>query len=106
MRAGDWEEHAILLCNYLLYMKQEAYVLIGSGFEGETAYVLLKENAEYSLFNGVTGEFYSIKDTLCPLKNVAMVFNSTNVSYNLIPLYSTLNYFRFGQIFKNLENHG
>ena len=30
MLSGDEEEHAVLLCNYFLHMKQQAWVLVGS----------------------------------------------------------------------------
>ena len=29
MQAGDEEEHAILLCNYLLYLGKRAYLVLG-----------------------------------------------------------------------------
>lgn len=93
MRAGDWEEHAILLCNYFLYLKKQAWVVLGSGIEGEAAYTLLREipptnassninittSGTYYLYNPCTGERYETRDKMCPLKDVACVFNNTNV---------------------------
>ncbi len=46
MRAGDWEEHAILLCNYLLFLKKECWVALGTGIEGEISYVMVKEDGK------------------------------------------------------------
>ena len=31
MQAGDEEEHAVLLCNYFLFMGKKAWVVLGSG---------------------------------------------------------------------------
>ena len=31
MLAGDEEEHAVLLCNYFLWLNQKAYVVLGDG---------------------------------------------------------------------------
>ena len=31
MQAGDEEEHAILLCNYFLYLGKRAYLVLGEG---------------------------------------------------------------------------
>lgn len=31
MLAGDEEEHAVLLCNYFLYMGKKAWVALGMG---------------------------------------------------------------------------
>ncbi|KAI8896326.1 hypothetical protein BC833DRAFT_104494 [Globomyces pollinis-pini] len=43
--AADCIEHAILLCNYLLFLEHEAYVVLGKSlFEGSTAFVLIKNS--------------------------------------------------------------
>lgn len=42
MRGGERVEHAILLCNYLLFLKKEAWVVLGWSIpEGHTAYPLM-----------------------------------------------------------------
>eukprot|EP00501_MAST-03F_sp_TOSAG23-6_P000862 GSMAST32.ASY1.ANO1.898.1 assembled CDS len=56
LQAGDWEEHAILLCNYFLYLDKKAgrsdadartYLLLGHGVPmGDCCMVLLKKNKE------------------------------------------------------------
>ena len=46
---GDWEEHAILLCNYFKSAGLNAWVILGQGVpEGDTVYVLTKEGDESS----------------------------------------------------------
>ena len=40
MLCGDEEEHAVLLCNYFLFMKQRAWVVIGSAIPEGTVIVL------------------------------------------------------------------
>ncbi|KAG2393318.1 hypothetical protein C9374_006849 [Naegleria lovaniensis] len=98
-KAGDWEEHAILLCNYLLSIGRLAFVVLGKGVpEGETAYVLTVENNAASqnsshsyqdnrkclwLWNPVTGEKYSVDDPLCPLQEIHTIFSQHNVWVNV-----------------------
>jgi hypothetical protein len=46
--AGDYEEHALLLCNYLLFFNLCAYVLVGDAVpEGTTTWVLLLQQDPY-----------------------------------------------------------
>ncbi|KAL9654001.1 hypothetical protein ABK040_014210 [Willaertia magna] len=103
-KAGDVEEHAILLCNYLLHLGRDAYVILGIGVpEGDTAYVLTIENNNTQnntintgnqrnqflrdkllwLCNPATGEKYLIDDPLCPLKEVHIIFSQNNVWANV-----------------------
>eukprot|EP01135_Chromosphaera_perkinsii_P000381 Nk52_evm28s78 gene=Nk52_evmTU28s78 len=80
--AGDEEEHAILLCNYFLYFKKNAWVVLGKGIpEGNTAYVLTYESS-YRLWNPSKGISYETSDPDCPLMEVGTVFNETNVWVN------------------------
>ncbi|KAJ1633622.1 hypothetical protein T492DRAFT_1142632 [Pavlovales sp. CCMP2436] len=65
---GDGEEHALLLCNFLLHRKEEAYVVEG------TAGVL---------YNAVSGRSYAADDAQCPLAAVGMLFNGSNVWANV-----------------------
>jgi coiled-coil and C2 domain-containing protein 2A len=84
--AGDSEEHAVLLCNYLLHEGKEAYVVLGTGIpEGETAYVLTKEMSarDHRLWNASSGRVYSVSDSALPLSSVGCVFNDTNVWANV-----------------------
>jgi hypothetical protein len=104
--AGDFAEHAILLCNYFLYIGLNAFVLLGRGIpEGMVAYVLVQDQSnissnelsnldsekngeskidksssqQYILYNPVTGDSYRIQDTHIPLNEIGFIFNSENV---------------------------
>jgi len=83
--AGDQEEHALLLCNYLLAMGKEAYVVLGSGIpEGLTSYVLTLDGTSPVLYNACTGLSWTA-DQLerCPLTSVGCVFNDKNIWANI-----------------------
>lgn len=89
MLAGDQEEHAILLCNYMLALGVRAWVVLGQGIpEGETAYVLTLREDEYLLWNPLAGCSYDPYDHFCPLTHVACVFNSENIWANTQPFDS------------------
>ena len=79
--AGDEEEHAVLLCNYLLFLQHRAYVVVGATMSATKAlFVLVKEAEKWSLLNPNTGESYLVEDPHCPLKDISCVFNNENVS--------------------------
>jgi hypothetical protein len=69
MRAGDFEEHAILLCNYFMHIDRvnanvevEHCVIMGRGVpEGKTYYVLRREKNKdvNEIWNPVTGDAYT-----------------------------------------------
>jgi coiled-coil and C2 domain-containing protein 2A len=84
-RAGDWEEHAILLCNYFKFLGKKAFVVLGNGVpEGQTCYVLTFEESEkLLLWNAATGVSYNVSDPLCPLHEIGCVFDDTNVWANV-----------------------
>ncbi len=86
MNSGDEEEHAILLCNYFLYNKIQAYVVLGTGFpEGPTSYVLTRDQGSGAqlLWNPSTGEQYATEDPQCALKSIGCVFNRENIWANV-----------------------
>jgi hypothetical protein len=64
-------------------LKKEAWVVLGSGPEGDVAYVLVQENGKFTFYNPVTGDQYDHSDPLCPLKEIGCIFNDTNVSIYL-----------------------
>ena len=101
--AADFAEHAILLCNYLLYLGLDAFVILGRGIpEGMVSYVMVRDeiNASFTnfpefsnkkdlanqiqrsspqnlvIYNPVTGDSYKIYDTHIPLKEIGCIFNS------------------------------
>jgi coiled-coil and C2 domain-containing protein 2A len=83
--AGDQEEHALLLCNYLLAIGKEAYVVLGSGIpEGLTSYVLSLDGIDTVLYNACTGRSWT-REALerCPLVSVGCVFNDKNIWANV-----------------------
>ena len=86
MRGGDWEEHAILLHNYLLWIDEHHnqasryrnYLVLGTGVpEGETVYVLRQDTSktphEFVFWNASTGQGYAATDPDSPLKDVGML---------------------------------
>ena len=90
--AGDWEEHAVLLCNLFRYHDErerkgtgyKSYLVLGRGMpEGDTVYCL-RTDADFTprlmvLWNASTGEGYNVNDPRCPLIDIAAVVDSTNV---------------------------
>eukprot|EP00826_Nyctotherus_ovalis_P043723 TRINITY_DN4642_c0_g2_i8.p1 TRINITY_DN4642_c0_g2~~TRINITY_DN4642_c0_g2_i8.p1 ORF type:complete len:312 (-),score=92.02 TRINITY_DN4642_c0_g2_i8:271-1161(-) len=68
MCAGDYEEHAVLLCNYFNYVDQaqgrvdyESYVIMGRGIpEGVTSYTMRRNKTtnHVEIWSSVAGECY------------------------------------------------
>jgi coiled-coil and C2 domain-containing protein 2A len=96
--AGDWEEHATLLCNFFLHLfslqdrgsKKKAYIVWGTGIpEGDTVYCMTVDEAppgeepEVLLWNASKGSRFSAKDSRCTLKEVYCVADGTNVWGNI-----------------------
>ncbi|XP_063162233.1 protein CC2D2B [Candoia aspera] len=80
---GNKEEHAVLLCNYLLYIGKKAWVLLGTSvLEGKVAYVATQENGEYFLWNPLSGNCYKQFDAFCPLQSVDCLISWENVWFN------------------------
>ncbi|XP_066919925.1 coiled-coil and C2 domain-containing protein 2A-like [Clytia hemisphaerica] len=84
MLAGDEEEHAILLCNYFLWLGQKAYLLLGDGIpEGDTAYVMTQEGNSFRFWNASSGESYELQDIHSPLQTVGCLINHENIWANM-----------------------
>ena len=80
---GDYEEHAILLCNYILALGMPAWVVIGKAIpEGESAYVLANYDNEFWLWNAIKAECYNINSFFCPMQSV-----SSRLHEHWIPLH-------------------
>uniref|UniRef100_A0ABM5G1C7 Protein CC2D2B isoform X9 n=1 Tax=Pogona vitticeps TaxID=103695 RepID=A0ABM5G1C7_9SAUR len=78
------EEHAVLLCNYFLYIRKKAWVLLGTSvLEGKVAYVATLENGEYFLWNPLTGHCYRQFDAFCPLQSIDCLISRENVWFNI-----------------------
>ncbi|XP_012716702.2 coiled-coil and C2 domain-containing protein 2A isoform X3 [Fundulus heteroclitus] len=90
--AGDEEEHAVLLCNYFLFLGKRAWLVIGTAIpEGTTVYVLTHEQSGYFIWNPSSGQFYNKDDSFCPLQTVGCLVNADNVWYNVQENPSPLN---------------
>ncbi|XP_042315188.1 protein CC2D2B isoform X3 [Sceloporus undulatus] len=73
------EEHAVLLCNYLLYIGKKAWVLLGTSvLEGKVAYVAAQENGYFFLWNPLSSQCYKQFDAFCPLQSVDCLINCEN----------------------------
>ncbi|KAM3834480.1 LOW QUALITY PROTEIN: protein CC2D2B [Vipera latastei] len=84
LSVGNKEEHAVLLCNYLLYIGKKAWVLLGTSvLEGKVAYVATQENGEYFLWNPLSGHCYKQFDAFCPLQSVDCLISWENVWFNI-----------------------
>lgn len=84
MLAGDEEEHAVLLCNYFLWLRKQAWLVIGTGIpEGSTTYVLSLHQGVYNLWNAHTGEKFTVDDAYCPLQDIACLINGENIWANV-----------------------
>ena len=81
MLQGDEEEHAVLLCNYFLFLNKKAWLITGTAIpEGTTTYVLTREDSgSYWIWSPSTGEHYNQFDSFCPLKTVGSIVNHENV---------------------------
>ncbi|XP_078499557.1 protein CC2D2B isoform X2 [Lissotriton helveticus] len=81
---GNKEEHAVLLCNYFLFFKKKAYVLLGTSMlEGPVAYVLTDEHLDFFLWNPMNGQYYKQFDIYCPLQSVDCLIGTDNVWFNV-----------------------
>ncbi|XP_051883707.1 protein CC2D2B-like [Pristis pectinata] len=81
---GGKEDHAVLLCNYFLYMKINAFVLLGTSvLEGATAYVLTQEKMNTMIWNPETGECYEQFNAFCPLQSADCLINKENIWFNI-----------------------
>lgn len=82
--AGDKADHAVLLCNYFLFLNKKAWLIIGSAIpEGPTTYVLTYEDNQYLIWNPRSGQSYMQYDAFCPLQNVGLLVNGDNIWLNI-----------------------
>lgn len=82
MLMADEEEHAVLLCNFFIFLGKRAGVLLGSGIpEGSTAYVITWEytGEEPSVWNATCGEKFNVRDSYLPLNTIGCIFTPDNV---------------------------
>lgn len=85
MMVGSEIEHALLLCNLFTNLSKKAFLVFGQGVpEGDTAYVMtVEESGEHRLWNAMSGEFFAVNETFCPLERVHAIANESNVWANI-----------------------
>lgn len=111
---GTCDQHAILLCNYFLYLGRLAALVTELGVpEGSTIYVIVWEynrhgHVEITLWNARSGQPYSPHDPFIPLTSVFSIIMSDNVSYlvarDMCTSHSPFLFFHFcPQIYVNVQ---
>ena len=87
--AGDWEEHAVLLCNYFLWLersrdsKASVYVALGRAVpQGSCCFVvrIAKPGATPEIWNPTTGQRFAAKDRDAPLKSIHALLGMSDAS--------------------------
>lgn len=104
INAGDYEEHAILLCNYFQWLDRNEpnyhnYLVVGHAVpEGDGVYVLRQDAYKIPqrsvLWNASTGVGYHVWDDRCPMQDVSLIVSSDNIFANLqqTPRFRDLNW--------------
>eukprot|EP00750_Incisomonas_marina_P019918 INCI3652.1.p1 GENE.INCI3652.1~~INCI3652.1.p1 ORF type:complete len:1755 (+),score=364.46 INCI3652.1:316-5580(+) len=95
LRAGDWEEHAVLLCNYFLYLESElglgsseTYCCLGRAVpDGDVVFVLQRDSKEdpFTVWNPRNGHSYEIGARYSPLQSISVIFSNVNAWVNVGP---------------------
>lgn len=93
INAGDYEEHAVLLCNYFHWLDRNEpnyhnYLVVGHAVpEGDGVYVLRQDAYKIPqrsvLWNASTGVGYHVWDDRCPMRDVSLIVSSDNIFANL-----------------------
>ena len=115
---GDYEEHAVLLCNYFNYIDQKqktgcvSYLCLGDAHpEGSTVYVirLTPDFKEVEFWNAKTGECFYFEKTLVETKFLCLPMsaqykNSKSNSNKICPLKSVGAIVTFDNILINIQD--
>jgi hypothetical protein len=90
---GTMADHAVFLCNILLGLGEDAYVVLGNDIAtGLCAYVLVRFHDAGSkkgdkdilvILDPLGGNVFQISDVTCPLFDVGTVFNGENLWLNI-----------------------
>ena len=85
---GSVCDHAVILCNYLLYLGKRCGIVVGHGLpEGSTCYVIQWEFStvehDILLWNSVSGVKYSVRDPFIPLTSIGCIIFPDNVYANI-----------------------
>lgn len=94
--SGGWNEHASLLANYFLYLREkytemhhlEVFLVVGDSIsEGKVVYVmtLSKHEKECYIWNPSNGHRFLSSDEICPLKNIYCLVSPKNIYANIQP---------------------
>uniref|UniRef100_T1J093 C2 domain-containing protein n=1 Tax=Strigamia maritima TaxID=126957 RepID=T1J093_STRMM len=80
LMCGSDQEHAVLLCNYFLYLNQPAWLAFVAAIpEGPTAYVLTEKQGVYYLWRSTTGECFNCRDHFSPVTRIDCIVNQHNI---------------------------
>jgi len=115
---GDYEEHAVLLCNYFNYIDQKqktgcvSYLCLGDAHpEGSTVYVirLTQDFKEVEFWNAKTGDCFYFEKTLIDTKFLCLTMssqykNSKSNSNKICPLKSVGAIVTFDNILINIQD--
>jgi len=115
---GDYEEHAVLLCNYFNYIDKKqntgcvSYLCLGDAHpEGSTVYVirLTPDFKEVEFWNAKTGDCYYFEKTLITTKFLCLPMssqykNSKSNSNKICPLKSVGAIITFDNILINIQD--
>ena len=115
---GDYEEHAVLLCNYFNYIDKKqntgcvSYLCLGDAHpEGSTVYVirLTPDFKEVEFWNAKTGDCYYFEKTLINTKFLCMTMssqykNSKSNSNKICPLKSVGAIVTFDNVLINIQD--
>jgi coiled-coil and C2 domain-containing protein 2A len=115
---GDYEEHAVLLCNYFNYIDKKqntgcvSYLCLGDAHpEGSTVYVirLTHDFKEVEFWNAKTGDCYYFEKTLINTKFLCMTMsqqykNSKSNSNRICPLKSVGAIVTFDNVLINIQD--
>lgn len=84
---GDEEEHAVLLCCWLLSLQIPSCLVLGSALpEGsKAAYVFVNLPDGIYLVNPCDGSVYASTDAMCPMTSVGTVITPRNIYGNIQP---------------------
>ena len=97
LRAGDWEEHALLLLNYMLHIDGNTndwdhFLVLGTAIpEGDTVYVMRRkrgviksdETDDIVLYDASSGKEYIASDSTMPLLSIGCLVNRDNIWANI-----------------------
>ena len=116
MKATNFE-HSILLCSYLKYINEDAYIVLGiDKIIGPTSFILLKKETFSILIDPIYYRTWKLEDKSNTLIKIHTIFNEKNIWFNIQnfeePWNINYNFERsnqwlsfFSKDFKNINNN-